>query len=344
MHLPLRVRLHTGSPLQLAYRVVYSRVAFQQQCKKRSRRQHSIGLVKCSSTDEVLRSMSENGEVSLLVVNGTNLVSEGCTRHRTAPTASAALGRAMLGALLMGCFRAEGEATQVTFKGDGILGGIQVISDVHGNVKGKVGNPAADPPLRPDGKLNVGGAVGRGVLAVVRSNVAQDKPYTGLTEIKSGEVAEDLAAYLADSEQTNSALALGVSISRDASVRAAGGYLVQVLPFASEETLSQLEQNISAAGSVTDMLHGGSTARDITARLLEGLGMSDASFSLQPRYGPCEAESLKGRMKRAVALLGEKEVQSIMEREGKIEVSCEFCRETYSFGEQEVLESLPNRA
>ena len=190
---------------------------------------------------------------------------------------------------------------QVTFKGDGILGGIQVISDVHGNVKGKVGNPAADPPLRPDGKLNVGCAVGRGgssgvcrplkpcalvrqcrtevspvadmasapdvsqcmacstsprsiqvshvwccvlvgVLAVVRSNVAQDKPYTGLTEIKSGEVAEDLAAYLADSEQTNSALALGVSISRDASVRAAGGYLVQVHPDCLHQGFAYMQQ------------------------------------------------------------------------------------------------------
>ncbi|CAL8468269.1 g7809 [Coccomyxa elongata] len=278
-----------------------------------------------------------------MVVRGTNLVQEACSRHRTAPTASAALGRALLGTLLMGCFRAEGEATQVTFKGDGPLGGIQVVADALGSVKGKVGDPGADPPLRPDGKLNVGAAVGQGVLSVVRSNVAQEKPYTGLTEIKTGEVGDDLAAYLAESEQVNCALALGVSINRDLSVRAAGGYLLQVLPFASEETLQLLERNIAAAGSVTDMLHGGASPREIAERLLDGLGTSDGGPHIQPRYGPCEPEALKERMKRAVALLGPNEVQEILRKEGKIEVSCEFCRETYQFAEDEVLAAAPTQ-
>ncbi|CAL5221871.1 g4134 [Coccomyxa viridis] len=344
MHLPLRSRLHTGSALQLVHTKLQRQSISRYQCYQRSSRRQCGSTVRCSSTDEVLRSMSENGEVSILVVDGTDLVSEACTRHGTAPTASAALGRALMGTLLMGCFRAEGEATQVTFKGNGVLGGMQIIADAHGNVKGKVGNPAADPPLRPDGKLDVGAAVGRGILAVVRSNKSQDEPYTGLTEIKSGEVAEDLAGYLADSEQISSALALGVSIHRDAAIRAAGGYLIQVLPFASEETLSQLEQNVARCGAMTDMLHEGCTPRVITERLLHGLGVSDSGFSLHPRYGPCEADSLKERMKRAVALLGEKEVQSIMRQEGKIEVSCDFCRETYTFGEQEVMDALPAEA
>ncbi|EIE19291.1 heat shock protein 33, partial [Coccomyxa subellipsoidea C-169] len=287
------------------------------------------------------RSVSGAGEVSIMVVRGTDLVQEACTRHRTAPTASAALGRALLGTLLMGCFRAEGEATQVTFKGDGLLGGIQVVADALGNVKGKVGDPSADPPLRPDGKLDVGSAVGRGVLSVVRSNIAQEKPYTGLTEIKTGEVGDDLAAYMADSEQVNCALALGVSINRDCSVRAAGGYLIQVLPFASEETLELLERNIAASPSVTDLLHEGASPRDIADRLLSGLGVSDGGPAIQPRYGPCEAESLKERMKRAVALLGPKEVQEILATQGKIEVSCEFCRETYQFAQDEVLAAAP---
>eukprot|EP00884_Botryococcus_braunii_P007801 jgi/Botrbrau1/17021/Bobra.49_2s0077.1 len=290
--------------------------------------------------DEVLRTMSDNGEVSLLVVTGNNLVQEACTRHRTAPTASAALGRALLGTLLMACFKAEGEATQVSFQGSGILKGIQTIADASGLVKGKVGNPNADPPLRPDGKLNVGAAVGRGVLAVVRSHPLAERPYTGMVEITSGEVAEDLAKYLADSEQVNSALALGVSINRDASIRAAGGYLLQVLPFASDETITQLERNIGAAGSITEMMHSGLDASGITRRLFTGLGVAEASFSLQPRYGPCEPEGLKERMKRAVALLGQDEVRDILEKEGRIEVTCEFCKDTYQFDEEEVMAAL----
>lgn len=192
----------------------------------------------------------------------------------------------------------------------------------------QVGNPSADPPLRPDGKLNVGAAVGKGVLAVVRSHPAQERPYSGMIPIYSGEVADDLARYLVDSEQTNSALGLGVSINKDASVRGAGGFLIQVLPFASEATLSQLEANLAELPAVTEMLDKGLTPRDITERLLHGLGMADGAFELTPKYvcvmmllvgvlcssmqhrfGPCEASDLKERMKRAVALLGEAEVR-----------------------------------
>lgn len=151
----------------------------------------------------------------------------------------------------------------------------------------QVGNPAADPPLRPDGKLNVGAAVGKGVLAVVRSHPAQERPYSGMIPIYSGEVADDLARYLVDSEQTNSALGLGVSINKDASVRGAGGFLIQVLPFASEATLSQLEANLADLPAVTEMLDKGMTPGDITERLLQGLGMADGAFELTPKYVVC---------------------------------------------------------
>lgn len=300
--------------------------------------------MQASESDIVTRSISDNGQVSVLVVRGTELVREACQRHQTSPTASAALGRALLGTLLMSCFRQEGERTQVTFKGDGPLGGIQVISESSGVVKGKVGNPAADPPLRRDGKLNVGGAVGRGVLAVVRSHPKAprgfEKPYTGMVPIHSGEVAEDLARYLAESEQTQSALGLGVSIGKDCSVREAGGFLISVLPFAEDATLTQLERNIAAAGSVTGMLRDGLSAWDITERLLDGLGGSDTGFKLKPLYGPCEPEALQERMKSAVALLGEEEVRGILEEQGQVEVTCEFCKDTYRFQEAEVLAAL----
>ncbi|KAL3142087.1 hypothetical protein ABBQ32_004710 [Trebouxia sp. C0010 RCD-2024] len=314
-------------------------VRLQAQIYSRARRRSCT--TRCAAADEVLRSLSKNGEVAVLVADGTQLVQEACRRHKSAPTASAAMGRALLGTLLMGSFKEEGERTQVTFKGNGILGAMQVIADTNGNVKGTMANPAADPPLRPDGKLNVGEAVGRGVLAVVRSHPQNEHPYQGMIPIATGEVAEDLARYLADSEQTNSALALGVSVNRDSSIRAAGGFLIQVLPFASEETLQQLESNLSSVPSVTELLHQGLAPRDITDRLLEGIGLSEGpASSLHPRYGPCEIADLQERMKRALALLGEEEVKNIMRDEGKIEVTCEFCQETYQFEQDEVLAAV----
>ena len=214
---------------------------------------------------------------------------QACERHGTAPTASAAFGRSILGTLLMACFRGEGEKTQVTFKGDGPLGMIQVIAESSGTVKGLVGNPTVNFPLREsDNKLDVSRAVGKGILAVVRSLPFSDKgwqtPYTGVVPITTGEIAEDLATYLADSEQVQSALGLGVSISRELEVDTAGGFLVQVLPFAEDDTISQLEKNIQNAGSMTKMLKDGLNPQQITEKLLEGLGTGGEGFSLKPRY------------------------------------------------------------
>lgn len=274
----------------------------------------------------------------MLAVDGTQLVAEAARRHGTAPTATAALGRTLLGALLMGSFRKDDEAIQLSFKGDGVLGGVFAIADTKGQVKGRVGNPKADPPLRPDGKLAVGDAVGSGVLSVVRSHPLQPQPYTGIVKIVSGEIAEDLATYMAESEQTNSALALGVAINRDCSVNAAGGYLVQVLPFCSEETLEQLEKNLAGLPSVTKLLQKGLSPQEVTDVILEGIGSAGQPLAVVPKFGPCEAGPLKQRMKRAVASLGPKEIKSIVEEQGKIEVTCEFCNEVYQFSEEECME------
>ena len=291
-----------------------------------------------------MRTISDNGQVSVIVATGTRLVQEACERHKTAPTASAALGRALMGTLLMATFRGEGEKCQVTFRGDGPLGSMQIIADASGNVKGKVSNPNADPPLRADGKLNVGGAVGRGILAVVRSlpftEKGWQKPYTGMVPIVSGEVAEDLNHYLLESEQTQSAVGLGVSITRDLEIDAAGGFLVQCLPFVEEETVSQLEQNIANMGPLSTLIREGATARDLTEKLLHGLGSSDAGFGLTPSFGPCEPSELRERMASAVAALGREEVQSILEEQGKVEVTCEFCKDTYHFYEEEIMKMV----
>jgi molecular chaperone Hsp33 len=302
--------------------------------------------------------MSAGGEVAVLAVDGTALVADAVGRHGTAPTASAALGRALVGALLLACFKGEGEATQVTFNGNGPLGSLQAIATSDGLVKGRADHPRADPPLRPDGKLDVGSAVGRGVLAVVRSRVVPPSegggeaaapppppspsppPYTGLTQIVSGEVAADLAHYLATSEQTNCALALGVSLDRDGRVTAAGGFLVQVLPFCPDAALERLEVNVGGLPPVTEMIAAGDGPAAVTARLLDGLGTAPGAFALTPRYGPCEKADLRARMVRAVALLGEDEVRDIVATAGGIEVCCEFCRDVEVFGEDEVLAAV----
>ncbi|KAF5841293.1 Hsp33 protein-domain-containing protein [Dunaliella salina] len=290
--------------------------------------------------DVLIRSLSGLGEVAVLVVNGTHLVTDAASRHKTAPTATAALGRALLGTLLMGSFRKEDEAIQVTFRGNGPLGNVMCIADTKGQVKGKVDNPSADPPLYPDGKLAVGDAVGTGVLAIVRSHPLEPTPYTGIVPIVSGEIADDLANYLVDSEQTNTALGLGVSLNREAQVKSAGGFLISILPFCSEETLERLEQNLSTMPTVSTMLNQGMSAQDISDRILEGLGTAPGSTSVVPRYGPCEEESLKERMMRAVAMLGEEEVADIQAQIGKIEVTCEFCQTQMQFSEESIMQKI----
>ncbi|CAG9464774.1 unnamed protein product [Pedinophyceae sp. YPF-701] len=288
----------------------------------------------------MLRSLSDNGQVSVLAVDSTRLVAEAASRHGTAPTATAALGRALTGAALLGAFRKEREAVQLNFNGRGELGSMIVIADTAGNAKGYVTNPHADPPLRPDGKLNVGAAVGTGVLSVVRSHPLMKEPFTGVVPIRTGEIAEDIAHYLADSEQTQSAVALGVSLGRDGSVLAAGGFLLSVLPFAEDETLDQLEKNLSGLPSVSELLKSGGTPATLTETLLTGLGPVSYVGELAPQYGPCDEEDLKVRMKRAVATLGRKEVRSIIEEEGFLELTCEFCRHTYRMGDADIEEVL----
>ena len=282
-----------------------------------------------SADDEVYRVMSENQEVSVVAVVGTSLVREAATRHRTAPTATAALGRSLMSALLLGTFKGEDETTQITFKGDGPIGQVIAVSTYDGRVKGLVSNPNADPPLRPDGKLNVGAAVGRGVLTVSRAHPSMKAPFTGSVEIKTGEIAEDVAAYLTESEQVGSALAVGVSIDRSCEVIAAGGFMVQILPFASEETITALERIIPSLPSSTALVSEGLTARQIAQRVLGELGEKvELATTTKPLYGPCDPEELRERMKRAVASLGKQEVDKIFAEDGQIEVKCEFCKET----------------
>lgn len=294
-----------------------------------------------ANSDEIYKSLSTDAEVTLTVISARNVVQDGCSRHECAPTASAALGRVLIGSLLLAAFREEREATQVTFKGGGEVGDVQAVATAEGQVKGKLDNPAGDPPLRADGKLAVGTAIGsNGFLSIVRSHPESAQPYTGMIPLVSGEVAEDLAAYLADSEQTNCALGLGVSIGRDNQVQSAGGFLLQVLPFASEETLSALEANLQALGPISELLQSGLSPRQITGRILGDLEAEGEGFSIIPTYGPCDTDDLEQRMKRAVAALGAKEIQDIVEEQGKLEITCDFCKTTLVLDHESLLSNI----
>ena len=302
-----------------------------------ARRGDSVAA-RATPEDAIYRVMSANQEVSVITVVGTSLVSDAVSRHKTAPTATAALGRTMLAATLLGTFKGDDETTQITFKGDGPIGQIIAISDNTGQVKGLVSNPNADPPLRPDGKLNVGGAVGRGLLTVSRAHPEWKAPFNGTVNITTGEIAEDIAVYLQESEQVNSAIAVGVSLDRDLNVRSAGGYMVQVLPFASDETIAALEQSIPSLPSTTDMIADGVGAKEMAERVLGSLGsLPEVATESVPRYGPCDAGELRVRMMRALASMGKDEIQSIIEEQGKVEVTCEFCKDAVTFTEADLL-------
>jgi len=298
----------------------------------------AAAMASSSAEDNVYRVMSANQEVSVVTVVGTSLVREAASRHRTAPTATAALGRNLMCALLLGTFKGEDETTQVMFKGDGPLGQCIAVATHDGQVKGLVSNPNADPPLRPDGKLNVGAAIGKGVLTVSRAHPSMKQPFSGTVEIRTGEIAEDVAGYLQESEQVGSAIAVGVSINRDCEVIAAGGYMVQILPFASDETIRVLERVIPSLPSSTALVQEGLTARQIAQRVLDELEERvDLATSMTPSYGPCEEDELRQRMLRAVASLGKEEVNQILAEDGQIEITCEFCKTTSILTEQDLV-------
>lgn len=224
----------------------------------------------------------------------------------------------------------------MSIQGKGEVGLIQAITDDRGLVRGLIGNPAANAPIRGDGKLDVGKIVGKGVVTVVRSRPGQSMPYTGVVPIYTGEIAEDLAYYLVSSEQTKSALALGVSVRRDGSVESAGGFLVEVLPDASESTVDYLENVLRSVDTVTHMLNLGYTTEGIAEKIVGPLGLSDSSTVLSPRYGPCGKEENEKRMLSILRALGKEEIDQILEEEGKFEIRCEYCNEAFEFNEYDL--------
>jgi molecular chaperone Hsp33 len=274
--------------------------------------------------DELLRTISADGSVSVRVLVATRLVRDAARRHQTAPTATVALGRALMGALLLATEAQDGECVQAQWRGDGPLGTITVTGASDGAVRGYVSRPATDLPLAAE-RFDVARAVGLGLLTVERNHPEWKQPYSGIVPIVSGEIATDLAHYLLESEQKPSSVALGVFLDASGEVLAAGGHLVQSLPGADDAALRVFEQRIAALARPSELVREGATAAMLLDRLVGGLGARNVS-RVAPRFRcPCSME----RVRRALAFLGDDEIRDVVAKQETLEVRCEFCAEIY---------------
>ena len=284
-----------------------------------------------SPKDGLVRAASADGALAARALVATELVADAAIRHATAPTATAALGRSLMGALLLGAGTADGETVQVQFQARGPVRSLLAIADGTGCVRGLVGNASAHLPPR-NGKLDVAGVVGEGTLSVVRQHPSWKEPYSGHVPIVSGEIAEDLAHYLAESEQTPSVVALGVFVSSDGGVKAAGGYLVHALPGAPEESIAMLEVNVRRLPTPSELVRGGLGPEEILEKLLHGLGTAERERIVPRFHCPCDRD----RILRAVVALGRSEMRRIVEQGEEVQIRCEFCCDRYVLSPDDV--------
>ena len=269
----------------------------------------------------------------------TELANRAFRIHKTYPTATAALGRTLTAAAIMGAtLKNDSDSVTIRFKGDGPLGSIVAVTDSRSHVRGYVVNPYVDIPLNSKGKLDVGGAVGKGYLNVIK-DLGLKEPYAGQVPIVTGEIAEDLTYYFARSEQIPTAIALGVLVDTDHSVKASGGFMIQLMPEATEETAAQLEEKMKHIEPVTKMIEDGMSAEDIFFHITEGFDMLMENKGVVPEY---ECKCSRERMEKALISIGKKELQDIIDEQGEAELTCQFCDNKYKFSKEELTELLKN--
>ena len=288
---------------------------------------------------QILRAMTRDGSARILVINSREMVNEMIKAHKTSPTATAALGRAVTAASMIGTMLPEnGDNVTITFAGDGEAGKIIAVADYFGNVKGYIQNPLANPPKKPNGKLDVGAAVGRGTLSFVKK-VGEGEPQVGMCEIATGEIAEDIATYFAISEQVPTVLSLGVLVDKDYSCLAAGGVLIQLLPFPDEATVDLIERNAADLSNISRYFKDGLTNEEIADIALRDIPY-DAFDTIDVEY---KCDCSRKRMYKKMKSLGDKELSSLLdeqEAEGKareLTAVCRFCNSEYTFTEEELI-------
>ena len=282
---------------------------------------------------EIVRIMTTDGFVMASAITGTDIVARAQEIHHTSPTATAALGRSLLACSMMGNqLKGADNSLTLQIRGDGPLGGITCVSDSEGNVRGYVNNPAADVPRKQEGKLDVGGAVGSGSLTVIKDLGLKD-PYVGSIALVSGEIAEDVTAYFAESEQIPNACALGVLVRKDnGAAITAGGYLIQLLPGAGEDVIEKVERGIRKVGYVTGRLSEGESALDLVREVL-------GEFEIEV-LETCPVEyrcyCTRERVVKALVSMGSAEMRSLIDEQGSAELTCQFCDEVYKFSREDL--------
>ena len=287
--------------------------------------------------DRLVRAMTADGMVKAVAVSTRDLTERARQIHTTLPVATAALGRTLAAASMMGnALKVEDASLTLQIKGGGPLGTILAVSDNQGNVRGYVQQPHVDLPLRPDGKLDVGTAVGSdGTLTVIK-DLGMKEPYVGSVQLLGGEIAEDLAAYFVESEQIPTACALGVLVGTDQSVTAAGGYLIQLLPGAGEDIISKIEAGVARVGSVSHVLAEGMDGEGLLRAVL-----ADFDLEILEKH-PVEYRCYcsRERVTRALVSMGREELTSLIEEQGQAELTCQFCDQIYHYSREELEEIL----
>lgn len=289
--------------------------------------------------DYIIRATAAQGQIRAFAATTAEMVEEARKAHNTSPVATAALGRLLTAGAMMGCdMKGEEDLLTLKIQGDGPIQGLLVTADSHGHVKGYAFNPEVMLPPNSQGKLDVGGALGLGVLSVIK-DIGLKEPYVGQTILVTGEVAEDLTYYFATSEQVPSSVALGVLMNKDNTVRQAGGFIIQLLPGASEEMISGLEARLKEISSITTLLDKGNTPEMILEHIL-------GQFSLEindrlPADFCCNCT--RERVEKALISVGKKDIQEMISDGKPIEVNCHFCNKNYEFTVAE-LESMLERA
>ncbi len=282
--------------------------------------------------DYLVRALTENEEIRAFAVTARNLVEEARKIHDNSPIAIAALGRTLSAALIMGdMLKSEKDLITIHIQGDGPLKQVLATANSKGEVKGYVSNPEVILPPNAAGHLNVGGAIGKGVLTVIK-DYGLKEPYVSQVRLVTGEIAEDLTYYFAQSEQTPTAIGLGVLLNKDVMINQAGGFLIQLMPHASEKTVSTLEDNLKKFHSVTDVYRQGKTPEDLLSILLSGLGVQFLERK-EVRFA-CHCSKEKGL--QALATLGTQTLKEIVEEGKEQEVSCEFCGKKYVYGKDDI--------
>lgn len=283
--------------------------------------------------DQLVRGQSVDGAIRVFAAVTTQLSERARQIHNSMPVAAAALGRTLTVAAMMGAqLKNETDTVTIQFAGDGPLGKIVAVTDSSSKVRGYVENPLADLPLNKKGKIDVGGGVGRGRLSIVR-DLGMKEPYVGQVPIVTGEIAEDITYYYAKSEQTPTAVGLGVLVDTDYSIKASGGFMIQLMPFATDDTAKRLEEQVRNLPSVSEMITSGMTAEDILFKVCEGFSMLMDNNAVTPLY---ECKCSRERMERALVSIGKTELEKIIAENGEAELTCQFCDAKYKFDKDEL--------